>query len=194
MVITHKLAMDLEKNASNQRIEMPQGDVSTRRVRFALTTDGRPWEIPEGAAVLVCYRKQDGTGGAYDTLPDGTQAWFAEGNKLTITLAPQILTVTGTVVLQVRMLLKERVLHTFPVEIFVSGVKMNDANRIDGSEDYFYVTHVLPGPVCAQAGQFLAVSAVDAQGRVVRVQAVDVAEGKPGANGIGISEIEIMEV
>lgn len=194
MVITHKLSMDLERNVQNQWIEMPQGNVNTRNVRLVLTVNGLPWDIPEGAAALICYRKPDGTSGEYDTLPDGTSAWSSDGNKLTIALAPQVLAAAGTVWMQVRLLQGDRVLNTFPVEIRVRGAIVDGADRIDASEDYFYVANVLPGPVCAQAGQFLAVSAVDAQGRVVRVQAVDVAEGKPGANGIGISEIEIMEV
>lgn len=191
MVITHKLSMDLEGKEPAQWIEMPQGGANSRKIRLVLTENTQPWKIPEGANILIRYRKSDGTGGEYDTLPNGTSAWDANENILTISLAPQVLTSSGTVLLYIVLLHEDCVLNTFPVEIRVRGVKITDANRIDESEDYFYVTNVLTGPVCAKVGQLISVSGVDEQGRVVRVQAVDAVEAK---DGIGILEIEIMEV
>ena len=189
--ITHKLPMDLEVKAPNQWIEVPLGDVCARRIRFTLTANGLPWEIPAGAAVLVCYQKADGTAGEYDTLPDGTEAWFAERNMLTVTLAPQISTTPGTVVLYVRILQGESALNTFPVEIRVMALNGNCSCGSDRSAEYFYMTRVLPGPVYGQVGQLLCVSGVDAQGRVVATQAVDAV---PGTDGVGVLNIEIMEV
>ena len=191
MVITHKLSMDLERNVQNQWIEMPQGGVNSRKIRLVLTANRQPWMIPEGANVLIQFRKPDGTCGEYDTLPNGTSAWAANENILTVSLAPQVLTSSGTVLLNIVLLQDDCILNTFPVEIRVRGAKTNGMNRLDASEDYFYVANVLPGPMYAQVGQFLSVSEVDEQGRVVRVQAVDVVDGK---DGIGISKIEIVEV
>ena len=191
MVITHKLPMDLEVKASNLWIEMPQGDECTRKIRFVLTANGLPWEIPADAAVMICFHKQDGTVGEYDTLPDGTLAWSAERNVLTVTVAPQILAAAGRVFLHVRILQEESALSTFPVEIHVKGVNGHCGSAMGHSEDYFHMTRVLPGPVYGEVGQILCVSDVDAKGKVLATRAVD---AMPGPAGVGILNIEIVEV
>ena len=191
MEITHKLEMDLEIKAPTPWLEMPQGDVNTRKIRFLLTANRLPWIVPEDAVVLICFRKPDGTEGEYDTMPDGTLAWEPAGNTLTVTLAPQVLTSVGKVMLHASIRREEKVLNTFGVEI---RVRMTDVdgreNRIDRSEDYFYMTRVMPGPATAEIGQYLCVENVDAFGRVTQVKAVDASAGK---NGTGILSIKIEE-
>lgn len=198
LVITHKLTMDLEVKEPIKWIEIPQGEVNTRNIRLLLTADYRPWVIPENAVVLIRYRKPDGTEGEYDTLPDGTAAWSAEENVLTISLVPQVLTMAGSVMLYASIRLDDQVLNTFAVDIRVRAAYDSDAgNRIDASEDYFYMTRVMPGPDTAQIGQYICVADVDPQGRVTQVKAVDAAagrDGEPGADGTGIVAIKIMEV
>ena len=152
--IIHKINMDLEQKGPTKWIEVPQGEVNTRKIRLLLTANYRPWSIPEEAVVLVRYRKPDGTEGEYDTLPDGTQAWHAEKNVLTISLTPQVLTVVGSVALYASLRLDNQILNTFVVDIRVRASEVGDsADRIDASEDYFYMTRVLPGPDTAQIGQ-----------------------------------------
>ena len=188
MEILHKVEMDLEIKAPTPWLEIPQGDVHTRKIRFLLTANQMPWVMPENAVVLICYRKSDGREGEYDTLPDGTLAWETADHTLTITLAPQILTCAGTVMLYASIRREEKVLNTFGVEL---RVRMTDAdgkeNRIDRSEDYFYTTRILPGPTMAEVGQYLQVEDVDALGRVTRVKAVD------AGVGTGIVSIKIEE-
>lgn len=189
MEILHKLEMDLEIKAPTPWLELPQGDVNTRKLRFLLTANQMPWVMPENASVLICFRKSDGTEGQYDTLPDGTLAWEATDNMLTVSLAPQVLTNAGTVILYACIRKEEKVLSTFDVELRVRpSADDGEQNRIDRSEDYFYMTQVMPGPVSAQAGQYLCVEEVDAHGRVTRVKAVD------SGNGVGIVSINIEEV
>ena len=181
MDITHKLMMDLETKEPTRWLEIPLGDVNTRKIRFLLTENQQPWNVPEGAVILIRYRKPDGTEGEYDTLPDGTAAWEAKDNTLTITLAPQVLTAAGPVMLYASIRLDEKVLNTFAVEIRVRGADDGSAaERIDRSEDYFYMTRVMPGPDSADVDQFLCVAAVDSLGRVTRVKAVDAVAGKDG--------------
>lgn len=181
MDIIHKLEMDLEIKAPTPWLELPQGDVNTRKIRFLLTANQMPWAVPENASVLICFRKSDGTVGEYDTLPDGTLAWEATNNLLTVSLAPQVLTSAGTVMLYASIRKNEKNLHTFGVEIRVRpSANDNVENRIDRSEDYFYITRVVPGPDSAQVGQYLCVEEVDAHGRVTRVKAVDLIPPLPG--------------
>ena len=189
--ITHKLTMDLEIKAPTPWIEIPCGDVNTRKIRFLLKANQMPWSVPEDAVVLVCFSKPDGTGGEYDTMPDGTSAWEAVDNTLTISLAPQVLTVTGSIMLYTSIRKEEKVLNTFGVEIRVCASDDDGKeNRIDRSEDYVYTTRVMPGPDSAEIGQYLCVAELDAQGKVKRVKAVD---AKAGKDGVGIVSVTIME-
>lgn len=191
MEILHKLEMDLQIKAPTPWLELPQGDVSTRKIRFSLMANQMPWPVPEDASVLICFRKSDGTIGQYDTLPDGTLAWETADNMLTVSLAPQVLSSPGTVMLYASICKEEKVLSTFGVEIRVcASADDGKENRIDRSEDYFYMTRVLPGPASAQAGQYLCVEEVDSYGRVTRVKAVETSAGK---DGIGILTIKIEE-
>lgn len=191
MEILHKLEMDLEIKSPTPWLELPQGDTNTRKIRFLLTANQIPWCMPDDAVVLICYRKSDGKEGQYDTLPDGTLAWEVVEDALTITLAPQVLTSVGTVMLFVSIRKEEKVLNTFGVEI---RVRMTDAdgkeNRIDRSEDYYYTTRILPSPEIAEIGQYLQVENVDSLGRITRVKAVDASAGK---DGTGIVSIKIEE-
>lgn len=189
MEVIHKLEMDLEIKAPMQWLELPRGDVNTRKIRFLLTANQMPWTMPENAAVLIRYCKPDGTGGEYDTLPDGTVAWEALDNTLTVALAPQVLATAGVVILYAVIRLEDMVLNTFAVEIRVRAPE--DGKRIDRSEDYFYITRVMPGPDSAEIDQYLCVADVDANGRVTRVKAVDATAGK---DGVGIVSIKITEV
>ena len=134
MMITHKLELDLLRRGSVQRIDVVQGDRNTRQVELTLCADGEPWEIPEGSSAVMRYCKSDGTKGFYDTLPDGRTAWKAEGNILTLELAPQMLTAQGIVFAQVEMLQEQASLTTFGFQIRVEG---NPAAGALGSENYF---------------------------------------------------------
>ena len=179
--IIHKLTMDLETKDPTKWLEIPQGEVNTRKIRFLLTADGIPWQVPEGAVVLIRFRKPDGTEGEYDTLPDGGPAWTAEEDTLTISLAPQVLTAAGSVFLYASIRKNTQVLNTFVVELRVRAAEDGEAHsKIDASEDYFYMTRVIPGPESASKGQFLCVAAVDEAGRVIRVKGVNAVTGGSG--------------
>lgn len=184
MVITHKLKMNMEEEVT-QRLEMPLGDVSTRSIEMLLYLRQSPWTIPEGVTVLIRYQKPDGTTGEYDTMPDATAAWSVAGNVLTVAVAPQVLTAAGNVALYAEMYLEEKVLHTFAVEIGVRAPFVMHRGTGEASENYYYVTNVLRGPVMAQPGQLLAVEEVDASGRVTKVEPVDAADvANKGGNAV----------
>ena len=190
MGILHRVEMDLESKTPTPWLEMPQGDVNTRKIRFLLLANQLPWKVPENATVLIRFRKPNGTVVEYDTLPDGTKAWEVADNTLTVSLAPQVLRYPGIVMLFATIQVADRVLNTFGVEIRVRASNNAVKHRIDHSEEYFNITSVLPSPAVAQAEQYLCVAAVNAQGKVTRVKAVDAG---PGNNAVGIVAITIEE-
>lgn len=95
-----------------------QGD-SARSIELRLFENATPFEIPAGAAILIRYKRSDGAVGAYNALPDGSIAYSATGNTLTIQLAPQMLAVVGETLMQVSILSGEKTLSTFAVSICV---------------------------------------------------------------------------
>ena len=94
---------------------------------------GEAWSMPEDALARMRYCKSDGTKGIYDTLPDGTAAWSAEGNVITVVLAPQMLTAAGMVLAQLELIQGTAALATFTIQI---GVERNPAAGALKSEDY----------------------------------------------------------
>ena len=91
MYVKHKLEIDLSGQAVMPRVDMVEGDQYARQLELSLLCGGERWEIPEDVHAAVRFRKPDGTGGEYDSLPDGSPAWSASGNVLTVELAPQVL-------------------------------------------------------------------------------------------------------
>ena len=169
MKIYHKIKADLIRKGIPPRIHAVQDDALCRIIRLELTEDDRPWNIPDGAQVLIRYSKPDRTGGQYDTLPDGTLAWSARNHCLYLTLAPQVLTAPGTVELSVTMILGNARLTTFRILIDVqrhpafSGI----------SENYSYITAFLPQPAGgAKQGHYLRISEVDEAGNILALESV----------------------
>lgn len=133
MKVTHKINADLQICAAVPRLTMVQSDLHSREMEITVTSGGIAW-IPENIhKVLLQYRKSDGTGGSYDTLPDGNQAWAINGNKITICVAPQMLTVPGLVEAQVILGYDEQRVATFAFQIIVEG---DLSEGIIKSEDY----------------------------------------------------------
>lgn len=119
MIVTQTIHMDLTHMATLPQIYTVQGDTCSRCVAVKLSADGKPWDPPKETTAAVRYRKADGTGGHYTTLPDGTAACTIQGNCVSVMLAPQMLTVAGKVIAQVELLHRGQILATFSVEILV---------------------------------------------------------------------------
>lgn len=133
MIITHKLTMDLMEPEMGQRVYAVQDDRYCRNLEFTLLAGEEVWEVPEGAGVLVRFRKSDGTGGEYNVLPDGTSCWNAEGNVLTVALAPQVLTAAGLVTVAVSVIVGDIQITTFSVGVHVKPAVKGIGT---GSSDY----------------------------------------------------------
>lgn len=125
MTITHEITLDFASIDQPARIFVKQGDTFTRQVAITLLADGEPWEVPEDAAVLIRYLSYvsleavDGRG-IYDTLPDGTSAWSASGNVVTITLVPEMLARESIVWTDVVFTREDKILATGNFEIYVN--------------------------------------------------------------------------
>lgn len=180
MIVTHEITIDLQDRKQVPKIDASQDDRYTRDIAITILSGNQPWLFPEGASTVIRYCKADGVGGVYDTLPDGSRGWKAEGNRLTLALAPQVLTTPGAVMLSATVSRGEEVITIFSFAIHVQP-------RLEAfspeSGNYYNVAAFLPGPVTARTGQFLRIAEVDDRGRVVAVEGAQVSL-EPG-NGEG---------
>ena len=132
--------MDLAKMETATRINAVQDDKYSRDLQLVLLENGAPWIVPAEATAIVSYQKPDGTGGSYNLLPDGTAAWSASDNTVTVALAPQVCTVPGIVHLAVSLYCGESEITTFAVLL---NVQRKPGLAAD-SENYHKVQGLLP--------------------------------------------------
>lgn len=171
MKTSNQITMDLLQGETIPVVRVVQRDFNSRQIRMTLLSGGAAWVIPGGARAVIRYSKSDGKGGEYDTLPDGTCAWEATENVLTITLAPQVLTTAGAVELAVTLVEGTEQISTFLVLLDVQAIPGSEQET---SEEYTCITGLLPAPQKAKVGQFFRVSAINEKGQVTGVEAVDV--------------------
>lgn len=134
MDITHKISLDLQQTGARQVMFAKQGDCLTRIARLLLYDGGTEFTVPSGTITQIAYAKQDGKGGVYDTMPDGSAACTMSGNVVTAKLHPQMFSVAGIVACELRLLTGSGAqLSTFSWFITVQ------ASAAEGivSEDYF---------------------------------------------------------
>lgn len=137
MTIVHEIDLDLRSPGQTPRIQVKQGDVFTRNVAISLYSGGEPWQIPSGISVVIRYHAPNGEG-LYDTLPNGFVAWKAEGNTISITLAPQMLICHGVVTADVVIIDNDYVLGTGSFEIYVNLAPANGTEP--QAQDFYKVT------------------------------------------------------
>lgn len=139
MTVTHKITnMELTGSGRPYQIHAKQGDTNTRVVEISLYANNTPFQPPDGTNFVVRFRKQDGTSGMYDTMPDGTTpAATAEANLLTVNLAPQMLTCPGKVQCDVALVNGTEVLATFDFWLIVDTSPSEGTDT--GSQNYYRV-------------------------------------------------------
>lgn len=133
MIISSQISADLQTPGYPPLVHAVQGEQYSRQLKMALYDGGMAWTVPGGVFVAMRYSKPDGTTGYYDTLPDGTQAWSAEGNTVSIYVAPQMLTVPGVVQGQLEIIQNQSILASFPLRLKVAA---NVAATLQESADY----------------------------------------------------------
>lgn len=168
MTIFHKLSVDLARRNPQEQIDAVQGDACSRILLLNLQANGIPWIIPEDIQLLIHYRKSDGSGGYYDSLPDGSRAWFTDKNLLMVTLGPQVLSTVGETLLSVQLIAGQACISTFDLNLHIQP---NLLGRISRPDPYHHVTGFVPAPEKARTGQQLRISATDSHGHITATEA-----------------------
>jgi hypothetical protein len=98
--VNQNVSLNLTADGIPPRLHMVQGDSNTRTIVASLWDDSQPYNVPASAAVMMRFRKPDGTGGLYDVTEGGAKI-SVSGNVVTIPVATQLLTAAGVVFAQV---------------------------------------------------------------------------------------------
>jgi hypothetical protein len=135
--ITH-LALDVQSPSAPIVAAAKQNDTLGRAIAASLF-DGAAAFYPDSALAVIRYRKPDGTAGFYDTLEDDvTPAYSISGNVITFTLAEQMLTVAGDVLVDVNFYNGDgEKVTAFTFLLRVQADVLDDATII--SSDYYNV-------------------------------------------------------
>lgn len=137
MIITNKISVHLDQRRETPIINAVQGD-SARAVEIALLFAKEPWIVPEGVTAMIRYKNlRKFTGGAYDTMPDGTSAYSFSENTVTLHLPEQVFGVDGHVEVQVTLLQNGAELTVFSFKVRVQRSLSDD---IMTEEDYENLT------------------------------------------------------
>lgn len=141
MNINQELTLNLSADGIPPRLHMVQGDANTRTVVATLWDGAQPYTVPAASAVMIRFRKPDGTGGLYDTTESGAQITVS-GNIVTAPVATQMLSVAGVVQAQVDIYgtatgKAAEKLATFRFAVEVAPSVYPDAEII--SSDYFNI-------------------------------------------------------
>ena len=100
MEIIQKVDLNLSFRGIPPKLSMVQGDSNTRIIQAQLWDGANTYTIPTGSAVMMRFRKPDGTGGLYDKT-EGGQSVTVSGSTVTVPVATQMLTVAGGVMAEV---------------------------------------------------------------------------------------------
>lgn len=126
MEIIQKVDLNLSFRGIPPKISMVQGDSNTRIIQAQLWDGANPYTIPTGAAVMVRFRKPDGTGGLYDKT-EGGQRVTVSGSTVTAPVATQMLTVAGVVMAE--------------MDIYAAGEDAASAQNLDS---FAFLVEVAP--------------------------------------------------
>lgn len=122
MEIVSQIQIDLLRPGYEPAIFAVQCESNSRVIKAKLMNGGRSFTIPDGVTAALNYRKNDGTSGFYNTLPDGSEAIAIEDDTVSVILAEQVLTCAGTV--KATIVLTDANLNqlsSFPFSIIVSN-------------------------------------------------------------------------
>lgn len=133
MNVTHKITMDLTRPTNGNRINVVEGDRNSRIVNVHLYENSVNWEIPDEAIVLIKWERESGVGGEYNQLSDGSPAWSASGNILTITLSEESTKYSGTVKFSIILETVDSQISTFVITANVHAVANGKEETNSGS-------------------------------------------------------------
>lgn len=156
MNVNQNVSLNLTADGIPPRLHMVQGDSNTRTIVASLWDDSQPYDVPASAAVMMRFRKPDGTGGLYDVTEGGAKI-SVSGNVVTVPVATQLLTVAGVVFAQVDVYDTTTIgkaaekLATFRFAVEVTPSVYPDAEII--SSDYYNIIAADIGKAVAAAAR-----------------------------------------
>ena len=141
MNVNQNVSLNLTADGIPPRLHMVQGDSNTRTIVASLWDGSQPYNVPASAAVMMRFRKPDGTGGLYDVTEGGAKI-SVSGNVITVPVATQMLTVAGVVFAQLDVYgtatgAAAEKLATFRLAVEVAPSVYPDAKII--SSDYYNI-------------------------------------------------------
>lgn len=138
MEITTDLTLDLKKPNINTIVHAKQNDKLTRYLSASLMNGPQEWTPPANIMSAVRFKKADGTGGFYDTDEQNNPAVVYSGNKARITLAEQVISFPGPVLMELNIYnSQQEKLTTFYWVVEVEESVLQDTEII--STSYFNI-------------------------------------------------------
>lgn len=136
MIVTQSIDLDFSDLGEQKRVYAKQYDENTRDVHITLYDGGVMWSIPAGTTAVVRYRKPDKKSGIYDELPNGDPACIVNtgSGTVNVTLAPEVLTCPGDVLVDVVLVSGNDALATFN---FVVNVERSPSDGTTPSNNYY---------------------------------------------------------
>lgn len=141
LTVKQAAQLSMTLNGVPPTLHMVQGDTNSRTIVATLWNGAQLYSIPAGAAIMVRFRKPDGTGGLYDATEGGNKVSYA-GSIVTAPVATQMLAVAGDVFAEIDIFgsssgaAAER-LATFRFIVEVAPCVLPDAQII--SSDYYNI-------------------------------------------------------
>lgn len=148
MQLIQFISMDFSAHGIPPRIYGKQDDSLSRAVKISLYNGGAAWPIPDGVTMMLRYRTPSGAIGLYDTMPDGTSAFSADGNAVTIQLVDQIFAQAGVTECELRIIDSSSGVSTWT---FLAEVEKSASGDASIPSDYINVLTNLAAQVAADA-------------------------------------------
>lgn len=189
MEIITPIRIDMQRTARPPEIYAKQGDACTHKVQIELCDGGAYWQINTRHAAAIRFCKWDGTGGIYNKLPDGSDAYefpaVIPTDTIIITLAPEVLTCPGDVLVDVAFSSGVEVLATFNFVVHVQAAPMAGVTASNNYYNYQSLADINQAIDDAKAAAAGAVKSIngskpDSNGNVNVVAGVAKVNGKTG--------------
>lgn len=196
MEIITPIRIDMQRTARPPEIYAKQGDACTHKVQIELCDGGAYWQINTRHAAAIRFCKRDGTGGIYNKLPDGSDAYefpaVIPTDTIIITLAPEVLTCPGDVLVDVAFSSGVEVLATFNFVVHVQAAPMAGVTASNNYYNYQSLADINKAIDEAKAAAAGAVKSIngskpDSSGNVNVVAGVAKVNGKAGNVSVAVN-------
>ena len=186
----------MQRTARPPEIYAKQGDACTHKVQIELCDGGAYWQINTRHAAAIRFCKRDGTGGIYNKLPDGSDAYefpaVIPTDTIIITLALEVLTCPGDVLVDVAFSSGVEVLATFNFVVHVQAAPMAGVTASNNYYNYQSLADINKAIDEAKAAAAGAVKSIngskpDSSGNVNVVAGVAKVNGKAGNVSVAVN-------